>query len=429
MSLKIACVQAAVPTSTGDQTITTTKCGGLTPKLAIFMITGWTANDVNRNNSQWCFGAAVSSSKRFVLGSYATNNLSSTTQDSMRYKDNAHCAVSYQGGAGATYDGIADFVSFTTNGCTINWSNAPGNAYLMTVIFFCGTDLSVDISTLTLNSTVNGTATESGLSFTPDVLIPVMSGFTQWATGGDYWNMQGIGLVKNGGNKNALLANVPFYSYECQSKGRLTTSYGAGFSTFNTSGDVRVGVEFGSFSSTGYTATTRVNNCDATTDIKVICLNFGTRESYVGTFSSKTSTGTQAYTGVGFKPQALLGWFTDMTALDSSDTGHGHGFYCADNNKDTLINCWNSGDRGASNSQEKCYTNSSITCHDAEDETKYVQATLSSYDSDGFTWDYSVANGTARYGTYLAIEEDAATLYDDHSVGRGANRGISRGIG
>jgi hypothetical protein len=382
------------------------------------------------SNTIFGYGVAVSTSKRFCLGLYATHDQTSTNQDSMRYKSAAACIVSYAGGEGASYDGLADFVSWDTNGCTINWSNAPGSAYLMTVIFFCGTDLSVDISTLAINTSVDGTVTESGLSFQPDVLIPAFEGWGAWSVGGDYWFSTGLGFVKNGGNKTALLANVPSYNPSCKSVGRLTTAYGCGMANYQTDGSVFNGYEFGSFGAAGFTVTTRLNAVYAASDMKILCLKFGTYSSYVGSFASKTSTGTQAYTGVGFKPQALIGIFTSMTAVDSSDTGHGHGFFCSDNNKDTGIHEFNSGNMGGSNSYEKSYYNSKLNCHRADTGAKLVEATMSSYDSDGFTLNYTTADGTARYGIYFAVQEAVDyTTNDQRAIGRGIGRGISRGIG
>jgi hypothetical protein len=121
-------------------------------------------------------------------------------------------------------------------------------------------------------------------------------------------------------------------------------------------------------------------------------------------YNTKTSTGTQAYTGVGFKPKALLTFNTGMTELDSfpsSATGC-LGIAAASGAGEEGSLLVSATDNADPWSHSNRYHASALagTSH-----SRYVlfDATLSSFDSDGFTLNYATANAAAHKFIGLSI--------------------------
>jgi hypothetical protein len=121
-------------------------------------------------------------------------------------------------------------------------------------------------------------------------------------------------------------------------------------------------------------------------------------------YDTKTSTGTQAYTGVGFKPKALLTFNTGMTALDSfpsSATGC-LGIAAASGVGEEGSLCGSATDNVGTWSHSNRYDASTVVGTD-HSHTVLFNATLESFDSDGFTLDYSTANASAHKFIGLSI--------------------------
>ncbi len=100
-----------------------------TPKLAVFTITSCTADATTTAHNRWGMGATDGTNEACITyhdedagGSAVANRWGTTTK----------CiAISNTGSVGP--DGEAEFVSFSNNSVTINWTNAPSSAFLMTV--------------------------------------------------------------------------------------------------------------------------------------------------------------------------------------------------------------------------------------------------------------------------------------------------------
>ena len=131
----------------------------------------------------------------------------------------------------------------------------------------------------------------------------------------------------------------------------------------------------------------------------------------VKAFTQKTSTGSQATTGVGFAPKGLLYYSTgqtagagldgggtlyQMTGAGSSSTSRGALLYSSGNFPGDVLN------------------RTKIYLAYADDGTPTAQgiADLTSLDSDGFTLNYTTADATAREVLYLAMGNAAAAFVD-----------------
>lgn len=124
----------------------------------------------------------------------------------------------------------------------------------------------------------------------------------------------------------------------------------------------------------------------------------------LASYDTKTSTGTQAYTGVGFKPKALITFNTGMTALDSWPTSATGCF--------AIAAASGVGEEGSLcvSATDAVSTWSHSNRYDADallgvnhSHTVLFEATLNSFDSDGFTLNYSTANASAHKFIGLSI--------------------------
>jgi len=125
-----------------------------------------------------------------------------------------------------------------------------------------------------------------------------------------------------------------------------------------------------------------------------------------------TSTGSHSETGVGFQPQALLAaggqYTTGSSALDSGEASLwvGGATGASDEAVAVVIDEDNqnptSANEGSSNAAHIWVLDGDTSA------TTTKKANLTSFDSDGWTSNYSVADSFADYYVYLALAEDPA---------------------
>ncbi len=110
--------------------------------------------------------------------------------------------------------------------------------------------------------------------------------------------------------------------------------------------------------------------------------------AYKGTFACNTVTGTQAITGVGFQPKALIVWGTTVTAAGYSSADLVFFIGCASGASDQWVNgIFSDNGAAASNSSRQISTGNLIRIVQINQTTDGL-ASLTSFDSDGFTIDW-----------------------------------------
>jgi hypothetical protein len=163
-------------------------------------------------------------------------------------------------------------------------------------------------------------------------------------------------------------------------------------------------VDFVSQDSDGFTINVTTN-----TPANAIIVNYlalgGTdlTDVAVGTIAAKTTTGNEPYTGVGFQPTALM-LFAGKWSTDQLDTSTNGAF--------TFGFATSSAARGAVGERSRNGSNPQVSRHrqstskvavSLTDAGVFTEADLVSFDSDGFTLNYTTAGGTADIIYYLAL--------------------------
>lgn len=119
-----------------------------------------------------------------------------------------------------------------------------------------------------------------------------------------------------------------------------------------------------------------------------------------GQAAAKTSTGNQAYTGVGFQPTALIvfaGKFS-TSPLDQSTNGSGLFGFATSSSARGMV-AW----RNQNGSNPQVAKHRQSTQRLVSTTTTFTEADFVSFDSDGFTLNYTTAGGSADVFYYLAL--------------------------
>lgn len=119
----------------------------------------------------------------------------------------------------------------------------------------------------------------------------------------------------------------------------------------------------------------------------------------MGTLSQPTSTGNQQITGVGFQPEALIFWMTNLTAEGNGASSYlAKGFTDGTNQGSTAV-AWQD---GFNTVQDRTVATKVISLVN-ETGTVLAEAGIVSLDTDGFTINWTTVDSTQRLVTYLAL--------------------------
>ena len=121
----------------------------------------------------------------------------------------------------------------------------------------------------------------------------------------------------------------------------------------------------------------------------------------VGTFTAKTSTGTQAVTGVGFRPKALIVYATLQTGTGFA--AHDRALFGFSDGRSNRCVAWASDDAVATSNCGRLLDVNLVAALTDGTPTTGVKASVVSFDSDGFTLNYSVGAGSAWVIHYVAL--------------------------
>lgn len=412
MGITVATTRVAASTGGGDQDITTSKLGGLTPKAVRFVwsqaITDDTAADhallgmgFSDGTNDYCVGG---SAQNGVDTSYNTNVLSTS-----------NCIDMCTPGSTAA-DGQASVSTFITNGVTINWGDAPATAKFLHVTFFAGTDLSVHTNTHSIGIEVPpATINVTDVGFESDLVLSIVvartapgrtNGSMAWASG--YVHNDGVGGVtqRTAGvywvnNEDTMLMFT-----------ELDSDAGIALTTSSQAGGWRC--SFVNFDSSGFDMTF-TGAIGGHRDICYLCLNFGgAAESWVGDFITPTTAISKAITDPGFTPQFVemgLGRWSSGDDHNSQNVDAGSfGFSSFDDTDEYAVSFCSEDDADIMNTQS--LSDDAAVEFPLDDGTADYTATgpsgSGSFDANGWTLSFTAVNGTAHYFPAFAIEAPAA---------------------
>ncbi len=408
MGVTVAVTRAAANTSTGNQQITTTDLGGLTPKAALLIATRCVTDGTAADGGGFYVGMTDGTNER--TEGYESEH-AQASMDAQQTTDSTadRILTIYDGTADSVVEATADFVSLDTNGITINWTAAPASAYLLTVIFFAGTDLSAIAGSMDLGNVADATVANTSVGFEADVLL------TFWQLGGSLagGGMLSFGVVQNdraGGVTQRCIthkqrsgfgsAAVGAVMYETQCFAKLLQTDGVDF--------------FGaaqSFDSSGFDIQLGNTRTPANSDLAYLALRFGASpvvSSKVYTYATPTGTGSNTDAGAGFEPQFVMYLATRTATAGTAEFDGDGGTYgvVAVDADDVYTNSIGDED-GAADSNTQSLSDDQLNLPTHTGAAGQVAA-FTSFGGTGVTWNWTTIDGTARQWGALAIGANAA---------------------
>lgn len=410
MALQCKVGSITVPGATGNQATTGI---GFQPKVVLFFGVRRSADGASLNavmnpdgGMEWpgCAvynGTAYQQATLFDTDDYSSGN----------HFCNGNQAVHVEH---ANAGGIADFnatiVSLDSDGFTLNWTVAAGAAYIVNYVAIGGADLTdIYLKSLTPPTTA-GPISYTGVGFQPDAMV--VFGAMNNFTGCLGFASNNGGTINQGCHLCGWVGDIGNYLRTDKIYACMNSSTAPNHLTAVTS-----------FDADGFTFdwTSAAANAGTHT-VFALCLKGGNFKA--GVFTQKTSTGDQAYTGVGFRPVGIIRTSRYMPAGTTNAYDAGQRMHADFGAADGIS-------QATSNSQD----GSSGVCAGL-DRTKFfklwttgattqMDASLSTFDSDGFTLNYSTVDAaTAREAIYLAFGSTSTG-----SVQPGADGSLSTGTG
>jgi hypothetical protein len=399
------------PGSTGNQAITGV---GFQPKVVLFWCNERAAG--GGGDAVIMFGAAVSSSARWVHCMRDHDNV--TLTDGVVGFSNSKC-ISTPNFNDTTVKLDADFVSLDADGFTINWTTVSSGIPVHWVALGGSDITNVALGSVNSGTTNSAGVSVAGLGFQPNLLFLLASRLSTTAA---YNNGSTNISVSIGVAAAGSTAGIASYNTDDAATDQDSYQYVANDGTIYWNMAEATGAPqgnnaaFTSFNAGGFTITTGPSGTIANATLGYLAIRT-TGGVKVGAAGQKTSTGTQATTGVGFRPSALLLFGTGCTSLAPA-AGAGRvgltGFMGFANATEELAVAFSSTDAAAISESKSSSTQTKAARYvTGATPTVVSEADLSTFDSDGFTLDWTTADATARQFIYLALSPSGFTLAAD----------------
>lgn len=378
MALSAKVGTLSCPGSTGNQAITGV---GFQPKAVLFWGNKRTSAGTSSSQFQFYVGMATSSSSRACSaisnGAFRTDNLNTKC---IFLKNDASTTVL-----------TADLTSMDADGFTLNWS-VVSSGVQVNYLALGGSDLTNAAIKQLQAPASTGSQAYTGVGFRPDAVIAVSVGDTATPDNGSLSRARfGMGAASGSSAQWATSSEWEGGSANgYQRTNQVIAVIGNGAKV--------VEANLTSFDSDGFTL-----NWGTTTNgvyCWFLCLKGG--QFKAGSISQKTSTGNQAYTGVGFQPVAELFASRDLvasTTIDNNEEQTMIGAASSTSARAAIISNWG----GLSTDQNTLTTTKAIRLQTGSTPTVQAEADLVSHDSDGFTLNWTTADATAREIVYLAF--------------------------
>lgn len=426
-ALSIRGVRGVAPTSAGHQT-NLTVAGFGTPQAAYVVAQQVTSEGTITANGSISYGA------------YANNGtLPFSWYNSQRSQDAQAGADSIKSGTDGSIIGFLNpsssayeargSVYFTANGIGIYWFDPPPSAYLITAYLFRGfDDVAAGTEPIT-NAAGGGETTDISVGFDADFAIF------------GHVNAQGIPDITS-----EMLASCGFVTREGGSPVQAAIGFTANTPAnptdangvvHNTSGILSTGDQAGgvfrdasaAFISNGIRAT-RNDTATATSVAGWLALKLPTgAQISLDIIDTPTSTGVQSYAGPSFEPDVCLAFNSMQDAADAVFNAGMCGFGMSIFNENEEFSVAVSDQDNVATSQTASLSSAKAVSILDEDGTLLYEATLDSFDSDGYNLDFTTADGTARKMIVVALAAPASTNITNVGGVTGGVLGFNRPIG
>lgn len=393
MALSVKTNQLTGPSSTGGAATTDP---GFQPK-GLIIFNGLQTAAGGSQDAQWSLGVASSNSTERGAGWNSDNNTASS--DVVRYFSTTEIIRNLTAGT-TTANVTATLTSLDATGFTPNFGTLTTTSPKYNYFAFGGTDITNVATGSFAAAASTGNKAVTGVGFQPDIVF--LFSTLQTAAGQANSNSQyGFGVMHSSGQWT--FGGKAQNAQATMNTSRLFDNTKCLAMPLTTTNGVFWDASYVSMDSDGFT----INQ--TTTDGTLLLIGYLAIQGgqwKVGTETQKTSTGTKATTGVGFTPSAILfGSSVDTQTAGTADHNRQmFGVTTGASNNTALF----AGDSDATANAVASTIMSATKCIVMATEagaspTTQAEAALSSFDSDGFTLNWSTADATARVFGYVAM--------------------------
>jgi hypothetical protein len=383
----------AADTSGGTQDITIPNFG--TPKAVMFIGTTETSDGISTGTGGYVsLGIGFTDGTNNRLGVGHILDGAATSSDMIRLDTSECCGVRAPSDAAENF---ASFSTWITDGVRISWTTAPEAAYLIDVVFFGGDDLQAAVGD------VNSNLTLSGLSFAPELALLYQPHGRFNTKDTDSSNIRGgFGISYNNGvSTDEACVSWHYYS------GNSPAISDARIQNNGAIGDNSLSGTYNGVTSWNSDGFALGSSGTIIFDTIYLALDLGGVGANLSVVDTATSGGDDATTGLGWQPQWLLAWTSDHDTVNQKEqdgTGVAQSIGVADE-FGAYVACFSEEDGVSTTNSWHGSDDKLILAYDDSGGTLINDATLTSFDADGYTINYATANATARKMMVLAIQQ------------------------
>lgn len=396
-NVTIAVQDFSTGTTTGVQTFTSTAMTGVTPQAAL-VFGGWHQAALDpgpSNHALFTIGSIANGQNCIMAALFDASTIGSGNTIDRKGNWNTHAVKVY---TNATILNSASG-SLASGGISLNFDTNTTSTR-KAFVAFAGSDVTAANGSIALGTGTSAIGVNVG--FQPDVVIlfgdlRAVNNNTVTDVGYTFGIATGDGTQRCvvGSEASAITTATPYQAI-------LTNRAAA---SMTTGGAFSYGLTVGGFSSTGFTVTPSASA--GSQAVFYLALKFTGRSVKIKDINTPTSTGAQAITGVGFTPQFALAVLTNLEATDptfplATDDLMGGLSFCAIGDEQWSVtgrtDSGNPTPDTQGNMQANALYGSSATAIGT------IVASLTSFDADGMTLNYSAAAATAKKGFALFVQ-------------------------
>lgn len=400
-------LQKAAATSGTTEDLTVSGFG--TPDGYMFVSSRGTANGTEAPHAIFTLGAGDKTAE-LVAAVRDEDNQSTTDSDRRGATDESILWMDL----GSSIDGEMNYNTTATDGVQMSYGNNPAFAYLINGFLIRAVEVSCGNATHTAGS---NNSQNFSVGHTVDVLIclghttsfndaqssnySISYGAAVRGSGTAVQGQFAISLAQNTSLPQGGTSSAKLWNNRC---------FGAMNSATTQENESR-SLECTSFPTNAFQLTRRTGSGDFNLTFGYIAIELDTDVSaWAGVVTTPTTTGSEGKTDPGFKPQFLLmipsAITTVNTDVKTNVTGTGVlPLTFADATNQYTI--WNRLEDTADPTDTASMVHNRLIYTPDSQGTILNDASLTSFDTNGWTWNFATANATARQCGVLAIEEEA----------------------
>lgn len=375
---------------------------GFQPKAGLFWFSINTSSPQSVGNWQGGFGVAASTSARGYCTQYSTNGVSSSPLSHSYQSQTACLGTGSWNGASWVKSYEADFVSWDSGGFTLDFSTVAALGYIVNYMVWGGSDISADVvNTTTPTSTGNFTV---NTAIQPDCCVVISSMATAFNDATVAAASIGIGWGTSSSNRGATMARV-FASSTASDRYQSTTRV---LAAPDSTGAAYEEVDLVSFNATPSITFNEATSPGVAHTMTVLCLK-GMNYA-VGTISQPAATGSQTQSGLSIAPLGLILISSGQNGTGAATFGRFNFGAGVSSSQRSSID-FPSDDGGSTRMMYLDRANMiALSNASAATLTNVGIADLTSLNSDGWTLNWTTADGSVRQLEYLAFAAAPVTF-------------------